>query len=120
VDARVRDEPAARGSGRVRPATAGQDRERLGVVVIITIAHQTPLVVAREHHVERVCRQLRGGQVGLRIGATVEQVTDLDDPPACPTPAVRVDHTELAKQRVQRVAARMHITDHDLDRTCHR
>jgi hypothetical protein len=119
MHAGVRDKPAAHGGRRVRPATACQRRQR-GAVCGSLLGKHLHLVVARQHHIENSYGQAGRVEVGLRRGAAVKEVADLNDPKAASATSPRVEHAECSQQRAQQIGARMHIPNDDFNHACRR
>jgi inorganic triphosphatase YgiF len=90
MDTRVRHQPVAARSGRVRPTLRGQCRQRLAVRRV-RLGEHPRLVVAGQHHVDRLRRKLRRLQIGGDRRMTIQQVAELHDEPAPSAPATPVD-----------------------------
>jgi hypothetical protein len=108
------DHPLAAHSRGLRPPSCPERGQRCAGVAV-RVGEHAHLVVAGEHDIDRGGRQARRREVRGRARAPIEQITHLDDPTIPAAPSALIEHANRSEQRAQRVAARVHIPDHDLD-----
>lgn len=95
MDTGVSHQPTAERCRSMGPATACERGER-GAVVRPSLGKHLRLVIAGEHHIERLDSEPSHLQIGLPGSAPIEQVADLNDPEAAAALLARVQRTERA------------------------